>query len=705
MKLDDSIQYIKGVGPKRAKLFARLKVHTIEDACLFLPRRYEDRSHIKPISQLQIGATETIIGEIKQAGVVTTRRRGRRIFEVTVGDGNGIITAKWFHFNTRYMTSLFKVGERIILNGLVEEDRYGFFGGKQILHPNYEILARDDEEDPVHTGRIVPIYPTTEGFHQKSLRSIMKRIIDEYAPQLPDILPPQTLERQQLIPISQAVQQAHFPENSTDLELLNNGLSPAHRRLVFEEFFLLELGLASRRQHLTHDKLGIAFQPAGDLSRKLRKLLPFSLTAAQERVLNEIKQDMAKPQAMNRLLQGDVGSGKTVVALFTLLEAVESGYQAAIMAPTEILAEQHYLNLHPLLDELGINTLLLKGDIKAKQKQEAYHQIATGEVQVVIGTHAIIQQKVRFARLGLAIIDEQHRFGVMQRANLMRKGYHPDVLVMTATPIPRTLALTVYGDLALSVIDEMPPGRLPVETRRCYDRDRAKVYSFINKQIQAGGQAYIVYPLVEESDKLELKAAADMADHLQQHVFPHLKVGLIHGRLSSQEKEDIMRDFKQHKLHILVATTVIEVGIDIPNASVMVIEHAERFGLAQLHQLRGRVGRGQDKSYCILLVHYPVSDEAKLRLNAMLNTQDGFIIAEEDLKIRGPGEFLGTRQSGLPDLKVANIIRDARLLEAAREEAFALIQHDPQLSLPQHKPLKEALLRKWKHKLELVRVG
>jgi ATP-dependent DNA helicase RecG len=704
MKLDDSIQYVKGVGPKRAALFARLNVHTIEDACLFLPRRYEDRSRIRSISRVREGITETVIGEIKQVRMVTTRRRGRRIFEVIVEDGSGTITAKWFQFKPRYMAHLFKKGERIVLSGLVEYDRYSFFGGWQMLHPHYEILP-PDEDELVHTGRIVPIYPTTEGFHQRSLRSIMKRIIDEYGPQLPDILPPRIRQRQGLLPMNLALQQAHFPDSPADLELLNQGLSPAHRRLVFEEFFLLELGLACRRRRFTEDKTGIAFNPPGELSRNLRKLLPFTLTAAQERVLNQIEQDMARPQPMNRLLQGDVGSGKTVVALFTLLRAVESGYQAAIMAPTEILAEQHYLNLHPLLDKLGINTLLLKGDLGAKEKQAAHTRIAGGQAQVVIGTHAIIQQKVRFHRLGLVIIDEQHRFGVMQRADLIRKGCQPDVLVMTATPIPRTLALTVYGDLALSVIDELPPGRKPVETRLYYDRQRSKLYGFINKQIQAGGQAYIVYPLVEESEKLNLRAAADMAAHLQQDIFPHLKVGLIHGRLNSQQKEQIMRDFKQQKLHILVATTVIEVGIDIPTASVMVIEHAERFGLAQLHQLRGRVGRGQDMSYCLLLAHYPISDEAKQRLRVMLDAQDGFVIAEEDLKLRGPGEFLGTRQSGLPDLKIANILRDASLLEAARQEAFTLIRHDPNLRLPQHQPLREALLRKWKHKLELVQVG
>jgi ATP-dependent DNA helicase RecG len=703
MNQDDSIQYIKGVGPRRAALFAKLKVHTIEDACLFLPRRYEDRSHILPISKLKPGATETVIGEIRQAGVLTTHRRGRQIFEVTVGDESGILTAKWFQFNPRYMTSLFKKGDRIILSGTVEQDKYGLFS-RQMIHPNYEILSRN-EDDLVHTGRIVPIYSATEGFHQRSLRSIMKRIIDEYGSKLPDILPPEIRERNKLIPVGRAVPQAHFPDNSVDLQLLNKGQTPAHHRLIFEEFFLLELGLAHRRKRLTQDNTGIAFRSSGELSRKLRGLLPFRLTAAQERVLNEIKQDMIRPHPMNRLLQGDVGSGKTIVALFTILEAVESSYQTAVMAPTEILAEQHYLNLHPLLDALGVRAVLLKGELKAKEKRKAYELIAGGEVQVIIGTHAIIQQKVNFARLGLAIIDEQHRFGVMQRANLKRKGYNPDVLVMTATPIPRTLALTVFGDLALSVIDELPPGRLPVSTRRCYDRDRAKLYSFINKQVRSGSQVYIVYPLVEETDKLELKAATDMAAHLQSSIFPHLKLGLIHGRMNSQDKVQIMQDFKQHRLHILVATTVIEVGIDIPNASLMVIEHAERFGLSQLHQLRGRVGRGSEKSYCVLVVHYPVTDDAKLRIQAMLNYQDGFMIAEEDLRIRGPGEFLGTRQSGIPDLRVANILRDANLLESARKEAFALIKDDPGLNLPQHKLVKDALLRRWKHKLEILSVG
>jgi len=686
MKLDDSIQFIKGVGPKRAAMFHKLGVHTLEDALLFIPRRYEDRSRIKPIAQAQADALETVQGEIKLAQQVITPK-GKKFFEVTVGDGTGIMTAKWFNFHPKYMKTLFPKGQRVILSGLVQFNSYTRYG-KEMLHPNYELIT-SAAEDLIHTGRIVPIYSATEGFNQKTLRAIMKQIVDQHADLLPEILPEDLKQRLGLIPVVQAVRQAHFPDNATPIAQLNQGNSPAHRRLVFEEFFLLELGLARRRYSL-HQQPGIAFVPKTGLENKLRQMLAFRLTAAQERVLQEIKQAMQRPHPMNRLLQGDVGSGKTVVALLALAMAVENGCQAAVMVPTEILAEQHYLNLHPLLDKVGVDTLLLKGDLKAGQKRLAYDRISAGIAQVVIGTHAIIQQGVTFANLGLVIIDEQHRVGVMQRANLARKarqGFSPDVLVMTATPIPRSLALTVYGDLELSVIDEMPPGRQPVKTRLLFEKDRPRIYRFINDQIQAGGQAFVVYPLVEESEKVDLLAATEMYTHLQQDVFPQLKLGLLHGRMSGGEKEEIMLRFKNRQIQLLVATTVVEVGIDIPQASVMLIEHAERFGLAQLHQLRGRVGRRGQPAYCVLLAQY------------------GFQIAEADLRLRGPGEFLGTRQSGIPDLKLANILRDAGLLETARKEAFDLLRHDPQLKQPQHQPLKQAVINKWKTKLELLQVG
>ncbi len=703
MKLDSSIQYVKGVGPKRAAMFARLKIYTIEDACLFLPRSYEDRGNVATISQIKAGENYTIIGEIMQTGMLTTPRQRRRIFEAVIGDDSGIMSAKWFQFNANYFKSIFKKGVRIMLSGTVEHSRFAF-GGKQIIHPTYEILNSGDK-DLTHIGRIIPIYPATEGFNQKAIRSVMKVIIDLHSHLMCEVLPLHIRQKYNLIPIDKAVRQVHFPDKGVDIQQLNKGISAGHRRLVFEEFFLLELGLAGRRQKLSEIKSGIAFKPKGALSQSLAKRLPFTLTTAQIRVLDEIKEDMSKPQPMHRLLQGDVGSGKTIVAVLSLLWAVEAGYQAAIMAPTEILAKQHYFNIHKFLDELSIECVLLKADLKTKEKQNVYEAISSGQAQVIIGTHAIIQKKVNFHKLGFIIIDEQHRFGVMQRANLMRKGVYPDVLVMTATPIPRSLALTVYGDLSLSVIDQMPPGRIPVDTKLYYERDRSRLYKFINQQVSAGGQIYIVYPLIEESEKMNLKAATDMSNHLAGDIFPHLKIGLLHGRLSGAEKEAIMRDFKAHKLNILVSTTVIEVGIDIPNASVMVIEHAERFGLAQLHQLRGRVGRGDKKSYCCLMAAYPITEEAKQRLGAMLSTRDGFMIAEEDLKIRGPGEFLGTRQSGLPDLRVANIIRDAKLLESARTEAFALLKQDAHLSKPEHKLLKDALIHKWKDKLELIQVG
>ncbi|RMF88793.1 MAG: ATP-dependent DNA helicase RecG, partial [Nitrospinota bacterium] len=547
------------------------------------------------------------------------------------------------------------------------------------------------------------IYPATEGMPQKQLRRIMKQVIDTYGDKIEETLPPALRERWRLIPLSEAIRQVHFPDDSVDVELLNAQRSPGHRRLIFEELFFLELALALKRQGTLEEKRGIAYHGEGKLQEKLRRLLPYRLTAAQERVLEEIRQDMRQPHPMNRLLQGDVGSGKTIVALFALLTAIESGYQAAIMAPTEILAEQHYLTLYPYLEQLGYPMALLTSNVRGTRREALLSAIARGEIALVIGTHALIQEDVRFARLGFVVIDEQHRFGVLQRASLMQKGYHPDVLVMTATPIPRTLAMTVYGDLDVSVIDQLPPGRQPITTRVFYEKQRERAYQLVRSEVEAGRQAYLVYPLVEESEKLELKAATEMATRLQQETFPQFSIGLLHGRMRSEEKEAVMRAFAAGEIDILVSTTVIEVGIDIPNASVMLIEHAERFGLAQLHQLRGRVGRGPHRSYCLLLAHYPMSEEARQRLRVMVESQDGFYIAERDLEIRGPGEFMGTRQSGLPELKLADLVRHQQLLQEARQAAFSLVREDPKL---QSYPLLRAVVqRDWLPRVSLIEVG
>ena len=485
--------------------------------------------------------------------------------------------------------------------------------------------------------------------------------------------------------------------------MLNRGMSAAHRRLSFEELFALELGLALKKRGVSVEKKGISFRPAGELEGQLRVRLPYRLTTAQERVISEMKGDMTSDRPMNRLVQGDVGCGKTIVALIASLMIVENGYQACIMAPTEILAEQHYKNITTMASLIGVRVRLLVGGMKKKEKDSVLEEIGSGAAQIVIGTHALIEQDVRFNRLGLAVIDEQHRFGVMQRSTLTAKGYEPDVLVMTATPIPRTLALTVYGDLDVSVIDEMPEGRIPVETKLYFENKRREAYQFIEEELKKGRQAYVVYPLVEESEKVDLKAASEMAVHLQKDIFPRWTVGLVHGRMKGEEKEAAMAQFKDGTVQILVSTTVIEVGVDVPNATVMVIEHPERFGLAQLHQLRGRVGRGEHRSSCILMGPRMFAEEAKQRLMAFVRTTDGFRIAEEDLKLRGPGEFFGTRQSGLPDLRVANIIRDADLLEKARTDAFALVQQDANLS---HYPrLRDLLKRKWQGRLGLLSVG
>jgi ATP-dependent DNA helicase RecG len=536
------------------------------------------------------------------------------------------------------------------------------------------------------------------------LRRLMKTILDGYADELSSPIPSEMVERQDLIDFSEAFRRVHFPPEGESIDVLNLQRSDGHRRIIFDEFFFLELGMALKKRGVALET-GISFKTEGHLSQKLLSQLSFQLTRAQENVLAEIRKDLAKPHPMNRLIQGDVGSGKTVVALLTCLDVIECGYQAAIMAPTEVLTEQHFLNLHRWVEPLGVKVALLTSSIKSSERENLYQRIRNGDIQLVIGTHAVIQEAVEFKCLGLAIIDEQHKFGVVQRGLLKKKGENPDILVMTATPIPRTLAMTIYGDLDVSLIDEMPPGRMPVETKVYPEPARAKVYRIVEEEVKKGRQAFVVYPLVEESEKLDLKDATRMAEHLQKEVFPAFRIGLLHGRMKSDEKEAIMIEVKEGRIQILVATTVIEVGIDIPNASVMVVEHAERFGLSQLHQLRGRIGRGRYPSKCILLAQYRSSEEAKVRLRAMEKTTDGFKIAEEDLTLRGPGEFFGIRQSGLPDFRVAHILRDTPILIEARKEAFRLVQEDPELVLPSHAGLKDILIKRWEGRMELATIG
>ncbi len=700
--LTDSIQFIKGVGPNRAQALKRLGVETIGDALALLPRRYEDRTNLKPISHLEPGAQETFQGTILISGVSRTGR-GKRLYEIIIGDPTGTIRCLWFQFHEHYMRQRYPTGQQVIVTGEIRRNAYQAHR-REVHHPDLEIIDTD-EPDLLHVGRIVPIYPATEGMHQKTLRTILKRVVEEYADRMLECLPARLCERLQLMSVSQAFKDAHFPSPGTDLEALNRWSSAAHRRLIFEEFFLLELGLALRQRETTIEERGTAYRGTGELGRRLRARLPFQLTSAQERVLAEIVTDMQRPHPMNRLLQGDVGSGKTIVALLAMLLAIESGFQAAIMVPTEILAEQHYLTMQRLVGPLGLQVALLSSSIKGVQRRGLLEAVGTGEVQLIVGTHALIQGEVAFKALGLVVIDEQHRFGVLQRAMLKKKGYQPDVLVMTATPIPRTLAMTVYGDLDVSVIDELPPGRLPIVTRLYYESRRSEAYALIRRELQQGRQVYVVYPLIDESEKVDLRAATEMAEHLKQDVFPEFRVGLLHGRLKSDEKEAIMGAFASGTLQVLVSTTVIEVGVDVPNATVMLIEHAERFGLAQLHQLRGRVGRDSRQAHCLLMAQFPMSEDAKQRLAVLTESHDGFIIAERDLEIRGPGEFLGTRQSGIPELRVAHLIRDQRVLAEARREAFALVATDPALAHPEHVALRQALLGRWQQKFELMSVG
>jgi len=703
--LQTPMQFIKGVGPKLTELLSKRGVTTVEDALYLLPHRYEDRREVQSVARLRPGVVEVFSGKVLSADLTSTKG-GRRFFEAVVGDDSGSVTLKWFNGNPTFMKRVWRIGRVGLFTG--EVSQFGF--QHEVHHPDVEWLEEGKQladalaADPVNFGRIVPVYPLTEGLSQKIMRRVMKEVVDGYLPFVQELIPGHILEPLNLPGVREALHAVHLPPVDMGMEILNEGRTPSHRALAFDEFFFWELGLALKKRGVTLEK-GIAFQVSHRYTKQLVKLLPFELTPAQRRVLSEIKNDMMAPHPMHRLVQGDVGCGKTLVALMAALVAVENGYQVAIMAPTEILAEQHWLTIHRWCADLAIETVLLTAGMKGKSKSEVLARVADGHAQIVIGTHAVIQEKVEFARLGLGIIDEQHRFGVLQRGILRKKGLNPDILVMTATPIPRTLAMTLFGDLSLSVIDELPPGRSPVETRIFFESRRSQAYDIVRDEVAKGHQAYVIYPLVEETEKSDLKAAAQMAELLDQQVFPDLRVGLLHGRMSPDEKELVMKAFKAREVDILVATTVIEVGIDVPNATLMIIEHAERFGLSQLHQLRGRVGRGSAKSRCILLTPGRMSEDGEKRLRVMEATADGFRIAEADLEIRGPGDFLGTRQSGMPDFRVANILRDGALLEHARQAAFELLESDSELSAQGHVSLRQELLRRWGHRLELAAIG
>jgi ATP-dependent DNA helicase RecG len=737
------VQYVKGVGPRLALTLRKLELFTVEDLLFHFPNRYEDRTHFRPLGQLRDGDVVLSCGTVVGAGVERTAKRGMLITRVAIQDATG--SAALVFFAQPWLKEIFLrlQGQPISVYGQVKRDRLS--AAPTFRQPEWEELAEEGEAPGrgLHVNRIVPVYPLTEGLAAKTLRAAIYHAVERYAGYVPDLIPPPLKDRLGLTDMTTALLQIHFPDSLPMLEA-------ARRRLVFDELFFLQTALALRKRSLAAQLPGIAFEVRPTYLKELCDSLPFELTSAQQRVIQEIGADMALPRPMNRLLQGDVGSGKTIVAASAILTAVRNGYQAAMMVPTEILADQHLSVMRRLLEPLGLRVHRLVGSVRAKGKRLIKEEVATGEADVLIGTHALIQEGVDFHKLGLVIIDEQHRFGVLQRMALVDKAARgsgvptatssedetarvgrgarsendealvssslsdgageatlpfnpeprapnpehapkaPDVLVMTATPIPRTLALTVYGDLDVSVIDELPPDRKPIRTHWKSKLQRPQIYAGVRKLVSEGKQVYAVCPLVEESDKLQARAATELRDHLQNDVFADLRVGMVHGQMASWEKDEAMEQFRNREIDVLVATVVIEVGVDVPNACCMIIEDAERFGLAQLHQLRGRVGRGPEQSFCILLAD-PKTDDGRQRLEAMVRTCDGFVIAEEDLKLRGPGEFYGTKQSGILKLRIANIIGDAKILELARAEAFALVDGDPDLADPDHRRLHDEL--------------
>ena len=700
MDLTTPLTSVKGIGPARAAMLeAKGLVTVAEDLLGYVPFRYEDRSNLKPISQLAPGEMATVIVEVRSAKVMGFRRRNLGLFEAEFTDASrAILLGKWFH--GAYLADRLTPGTRVALFGKIEFDSYK--GELQMMHPETEFLGGEDDEgdSALHVGRIVPIYEAAGKVNTRILRTLVYRILQEM-PELEDRLPEAICTRLKFPSRTEAIREAHFPTSGTPIRILNDFRSAGQFRLIFEEFFWLECGLEIKRQS-ARNMPGIGFALGENVREQIKKLLPFKPTNAQKRVLKEIAEDMSRPSPMSRLLQGDVGSGKTIVAAQAAVIAVENGYQVALLAPTEILATQHLFSLGPLLQKLGYPIALLTGSSTAREKVKLKEMLRMGLVRVAVGTHALLEKDVEFAKLGLVIIDEQHRFGVMQRFALVRKGVTPDVLVMTATPIPRTLAMTLYGDLDVSTIDELPPGRQKIVTKH-FTADQIEIaWSALRREIDAGRQAYVVYPVIEESETQAMKAAQQMYEHLSSEVFPDVPVGLLHGRLGSGEKEAAMEAFKNGRTKILVSTTVIEVGVDVANATVMVVEQAERFGLSQLHQLRGRVGRGAEQSYCMLVTE-KMNDTAKERIRTLVDSQDGFKIAEMDLKLRGPGEFFGTKQSGLPSLRIANILRDPDILSHAKNEARAFVENPP--SQEAFVAAIEYIKNHWQRRYGLVQVG
>ena len=694
--LETPLQYVKGVGPRRARDLERVGLRAIEDLLFRFPLRYEDRAGLIPVARLKPGRTATVLAEVLSSGLRSTRRPGFRIFELILKDHTGPVRAAFP--NQAFLRDVFHPGQQVVLHGPVE---FRGSGGLQFSNPEYEIVRGDaDEEDStVHTGRIVPVYEKAGTMTPRMQRTLVHRLLSEMPETIFDPVPAAVLARHGLPTRRDALVSAHFPAPGVAVEALNERRTPAQRRLIFEEFFLFQAGLVLRKRRHALDRKPRAVTVDDRIRESARRALPFKLTPGQKQALAEIVADMQRPQPMNRLLQGDVGAGKTVVALLASIVAMENGLQVAFMAPTEILAEQHYFTLRRLLESSRFRVAALTGSVPAARRREILAEAASGAVNLVVGTHALAEDAVGFQTLGLVIIDEQHRFGVEQRATLRAKGVHPDVLVMTATPIPRTLGLTVFGDLDVSVIRDLPPGRQPIVTMARPESRRDEAYRVAREALEEGRQVYVIYPLVEESERVDLRAATEMADHLGKAVFPESRVALLHGRLKADEKDRVMAAFARGDVSVLVSTTVVEVGVDVPNATVMIVEHAERFGLSQLHQLRGRVGRGSHPSTCVLLYQGRLSDGGRARLDALVKTTDGFEIAERDLEIRGPGDFFGTRQSGLPTLRAGDLLRDHALMEDARREAVAWLEE------PASAGLAADLSRTWADRFGLAGVG
>ena len=685
LKLKSPVQYIKGVGPKRSSYFKRINVETVYDLLFLIPRRYIDYSTMRPIRDIKINDEVTILGKIKTIELQRTRNRGQLI-KALIADDTDVMNIKWF--NRPDLKKRFKPGDNLLVSGKVT-----FFYGRQLVNPIYEMIDNTDIQQL--KGMIIPIYPLTEGLGLWDVKRAIKICLDECLDEISETLPHELIQKNNLMDLNKAIINLHMPKS------LDHAFE-ARRRLVYDEFFYFELILAKRRS-LSQTKAGISLPNHGNRTKRLLEILPFRLTKGQTEVMKDISRDMARPKPMNRLLQGDVGAGKTIIALYSMLIAVENGYQAALMAPTEILAEQHYIGLSEILQKLGIETVLLTSSIKTAKRREIVNMIAHGQAQIILGTHALIEEEIKFDKLGLVVVDEQHRFGVMQRAALVNKGINPDFLVLSATPIPRTLALTLYGDLDVSVLKDKPPRRGTVITKIIKEKEKNKVYSFVKNELDKGRQAFIICPLIEKSEKLDLKSVEEIYKETNK-IFNNYSINIIHGRLKSAERLKIMDAFRAGELDLIIATTVVEVGVDIPNASIMIIEHPERFGLAQLHQLRGRIGRGSQKSYCFLVLDRYVAAETFERIAYFEKNNDGFALAQKDIKLRGPGEILGKKQHGLPDLKFGDIEEDKELLFLARDDAFAVISKDMDLKATENSIIRNKL-KELEAKEELLSIG